>query len=62
MAAMSEGCSVCGRNFEVQFRYQMEEREGGFAFFCSQVCHGKEMRGENAGGVTCSVPAERSIQ
>jgi chromosome partitioning protein len=59
MAAMLEDCSVCNQRFEVQFRYQMEEREGGFAFFCSQTCHGKEMRGENAGGVTCSACMKR---
>ena len=59
MAAMSEGCSVCGRNFEVQFRYQMEERDGGFAFFCSQDCHGKSVSGESSGGVTCDACSKR---
>ena len=43
---MTESCSVCGQRFDVQFRYQMEERDGGFAFFCSQECHGKAVRGE----------------
>ena len=52
MAQMAETCSVCGRGFDVQFRYQMEETGGGFAFFCSQDCHGKTMRGEETGGVT----------
>ena len=28
---MTESCSVCAMRFDVQFRYQMEEREGGFA-------------------------------
>jgi chromosome partitioning protein len=50
---MSESCSVCGRAFDVQFRYQMEERNGGFAFFCSHECHGKALRGDGEGGVTC---------
>jgi chromosome partitioning protein len=54
MAGMTEGCSVCGERFDVQFRYQMEEREGAFAFYCSQDCHGKAMRGETTGGATCS--------
>jgi chromosome partitioning protein len=54
MAGMTEGCSVCGERFDVQFRYQMEERDGGFAFYCSQVCQGKAMRGETTGGATCS--------
>jgi chromosome partitioning protein len=53
MAAMTESCSVCGRKFDVQFRYQMEERDGGFAFFCSHDCHGKAIRGEESGGVPC---------
>lgn len=38
MGTITESCSVCGSNFEVQFRYQMEERDGGFSFFCSQKC------------------------
>ncbi len=59
MAAMSEGCSVCGTTFEVQFRYQMEERDGGFAFYCSQHCHGKAMRGETSGGATCDGCSKR---
>jgi hypothetical protein len=33
VAVISESCSVCGGEFEVQFRYQMEERDGGFLFF-----------------------------
>jgi chromosome partitioning protein len=32
MPGVIESCSVCRAEFEVQFRYQMEEREGGFAF------------------------------
>jgi chromosome partitioning protein len=38
VAGITESCSVCGGEFEVQFRYQMEERDGGFSFFCSQKC------------------------
>jgi chromosome partitioning protein len=53
MAGMTESCSVCGRRFDVQFRYQMEEKDGGFSFFCSQDCHGRSVRGEETGGVTC---------
>lgn len=51
---MSETCSVCAQRFDVQFRYQMEERDGGFAFYCSQACHGKAVRGETTDGATCS--------
>ena len=53
MAGMSETCTVCGRGFDVQFRYQMEERDNAFSFFCSQICHGKSLRGESQGGVVC---------
>jgi chromosome partitioning protein len=59
MAAMTESCSVCATRFDVQFRYQMEEREGGFAFFCSHGCHGKVVRGETTGGATCSACQKR---
>ncbi len=59
MAVMTESCSVCGTRFDVQFRYQMEEREGGFAFFCSHGCHGKAVRGETTGGATCSACQKR---
>ena len=59
MAAMVEGCSVCSRTFDVQFRYQMEERDGGFAFYCSQDCHGKAVRGETSDGVTCDACSKR---
>jgi chromosome partitioning protein len=59
MAGMRESCSVCSREFEVQFRYQMEESKGGFAFFCSHDCQGKSMRGEATGGVACDVCGKR---
>jgi chromosome partitioning protein len=59
MASMKEGCSICGREFEVQFRYQMEESRGGFAFYCSQTCQQKGMEGEHAQGVACDVCAKR---
>jgi len=54
MAGMTEGCSVCGKRFDVQFRYQMEERDGGFAFYCSHECHGRAVRGETTGGAVCA--------
>jgi chromosome partitioning protein len=59
MGAMTEGCSVCGKRFDVQFRYQMEERDGGFAFYCSHDCHGKAVRGETTDGVTCTACRKR---
>jgi chromosome partitioning protein len=59
MSAMTETCSVCSKRFDVQFRYQMEERDGGFAFFCSHECHGKVVSGEASGGATCSACQKR---
>jgi chromosome partitioning protein len=59
MAGMIESCSVCSKSFEVQFRYQMEERDGGFAFFCSTACNGKAVRGEVDGGATCDACGKR---
>ena len=35
---MGTPCSVCGRSFEVRFRYQTREEAGEFVYFCSQVC------------------------
>jgi chromosome partitioning protein len=61
MAGMHESCTVCGRKFEVQFRYQMEERDNAFSFFCSQACHGKSLRGETTSGVVCSCCNKRFI-
>jgi chromosome partitioning protein len=59
MAAMTEGCSVCEKRFDVQFRYQMEERDGGFAFFCSHECHQKAVSGEATGGAVCHACQKR---
>jgi chromosome partitioning protein len=61
VAAISETCSVCGGEFEVQFRYQMEERDGGFSFYCSQKCLEKSQRGSEGAGsaVTCDACAKR---
>jgi chromosome partitioning protein len=61
MAGMHETCTVCARNFEVQFRYQMEERDGAFSFFCSQACHGKSLRGETTSGVVCDACHKRFV-
>jgi len=58
---MTEACSVCAKRFDVQFRYQMEERDGGFAFYCSQDCNVQAVRGETAGGATCSACNKRFI-
>jgi chromosome partitioning protein len=61
MPGVIESCSLCKGEFEVQFRYQMEERDGGFAFYCSQECLGKAVRGEDTGGATCQACSKRFI-
>jgi chromosome partitioning protein len=57
--SMHESCTVCGSAFEVQFRYQMEERDGGFSFYCSQACHERAVRGDAQQGVTCDACGKR---
>src|ERR1700677_2649780 len=61
MQGITESCSVCSRTYEVQFRYQMEERDGGFVFFCSQACQGKDAQGETSDGVTCDACSKRFV-
>lgn len=52
--SIRETCTVCSNEFDVQFRYQMEERDGGFWFFCSQKCLEASQRGEAGHGhVAC---------
>lgn len=53
MARMTESCSVCGNSFEVQFRYQMEESEDGFSFYCSQKCLETSQTANGQGLMTC---------
>jgi chromosome partitioning protein len=62
VAGISESCSVCAGEFDVQFRYQMEERDGGFLFFCSQKCLEQSQvagSGAAAGAATCDACAKR---
>ena len=54
MSAIRETCNVCSETFDVTFRYQMEERDGGFVFFCSQECLGQSQTGPDSHqAVTC---------
>jgi chromosome partitioning protein len=53
MAGMTESCSVCGSPFEIQFRYQMEEKSGGFALYCSQECLKASQTEGSDGAVAC---------
>jgi len=57
MASITE-CSVCGSPFEPQFRYQMEEIRGGFAFYCSQACLERSQEGGGEGSVICDACAK----
>lgn len=59
MAMMSESCSVCSAVFDVQFRYQMEERDNGFLFFCTTACQQKSLTGDQTGGVNCDACSKR---
>ncbi|MFO0667867.1 MAG: ParA family protein [Polyangiaceae bacterium] len=58
---LKESCSVCGNAFEMQFRYQMEETKSGFAFYCSQACHARSVRGEDGEGVHCDACGKRFL-
>jgi chromosome partitioning protein len=49
--AIREACSICGKGFEVQLRWQMEEREGAFSYFCSRGCY--EAKVTDRAGVVC---------
>ncbi len=57
-AAIRETCSVCDAAFDVQFRYQMEERDGGFAFYCSQKCLEKSQH-QGGEGAVCEACSKR---
>jgi chromosome partitioning protein len=59
MPGVTESCSICGGTFDIQFRYQMEEKDGAFAFYCSHECHDRALRGESDGGVVCTCCSKR---
>ncbi len=56
--SIRESCSICTTTFDVQFRYQMEEKEGGFSFFCSQKCLEISQKQSDTGAV-CGACAKR---
>lgn len=56
---IQETCSVCGKAFEVQLRWQMEERAGGFSFFCSRACY--ESTAAPEGAVACAACGKRFV-
>jgi chromosome partitioning protein len=61
VGAIEERCSVCAKAFEVTFRYQMEERDGAFVFFCTQACLEESQRADHGAGpaATCDACAKR---
>src|SRR3954447_7692743 len=61
MSSITESCSVCGSHFDVQFRYQMEEQNGGFSFFCSQACL-KQNQASNGEGYVCCDACSKKFQ
>lgn len=64
MAGIHESCSVCGTRFEMQFRYQMEERDGGFSYYCSQRCLERSQRAGSDDGTkaaTCDACKTRFL-
>jgi len=57
MDATVARCKVCETQFEVRFRYQVKEEEGGFIHLCSHACLGEWL--EAAADHACSVCARR---
>jgi chromosome partitioning protein len=58
---MSESCSVCGKNFEVLFRWQMEEKAGAYTFLCGRTCQEKHVSGASSDGVICDCCGKRFV-
>jgi chromosome partitioning protein len=68
MVVIPRNCDVCKTEFELHFRYQMEERaeltEGGasvtrYAFYCSQRCLEASHKERSDGQVACNACASR---
>lgn len=56
---IAENCSVCSKKFDVQLRWQMEERDGAFSYFCSRGCY--EASTTDASGVACTGCGKRFV-
>jgi chromosome partitioning protein len=56
---IAETCSVCSKQFEVHLRWQMEERDGAFSYFCSRGCY--EASTTDSRGVACYGCAKRFV-
>jgi len=68
MVVINQRCTICQNEFELHFRYQMEERterdESGaeqtrYSFYCSQKCLEASHRGRADGAVACDACATR---
>ena len=68
MVVIPRSCDVCKTEFELHFRYQMEERseltDGGaavtrYAFYCSQRCLEASHKERSDGQVPCDACAAR---
>src|SRR5260221_10083441 len=68
MVVINQHCTICKDEFELHFRYQMEERteqdDAGVAqtrhtFYCSQRCLEASHRGRADGAVACDACATR---
>src|SRR5688572_25768077 len=52
-------CSICRTEFELHFRYQLEERNGQTTYYCSQRCLEHSHRQRSDGTVACDACATR---
>jgi chromosome partitioning protein len=68
MVVINRNCTICQNEFELHFRYQMEERteqdasgttEPRYTFYCSQKCLEASHRGRADGAVACDACATR---
>lgn len=57
--AVRQSCTVCGNAFDLQFRYQSEEKDGGFSYYCSQKCLETSQCAGGDGAVPCDACATR---
>ncbi|MGZ3454424.1 MAG: AAA family ATPase [Polyangiales bacterium] len=57
--SIRETCSVCGKGFDVQLRWQMEERDGAYSFFCTRACHEASLTSDK--GVACDACGKKFV-
>src|SRR5450432_481697 len=68
MVVINRNCTICQNEFELHFRYQMEERteadasgvaQTRYTFYCSQRCLEASHHGRADGAVACDACATR---